>query len=185
MSDPTPNAANVQAVDDLLASIPFDCADTVPRLRAAILAALEEKDAEWSKTFHEELDNEREGPKSQGLVLHGWETIDPVWGSDMPIVHFGWKPPPGHILDDTGAVRKVLGTLPVTADGCVAIPCVSVVYQPRHRERRLDVDTCSDRVIGQVAAPCENVATEWYEYDIGETYSTREAASAAKEVDRG
>jgi len=29
------------------------------------------------------------------------------------------KPPPGHIIDDAGVVRKVLGTLPVTADGCV------------------------------------------------------------------
>lgn len=29
-------------------------------------------------------------------------------------------PPPGHIIDDTGRVRRVLGTLPLTADGCVA-----------------------------------------------------------------
>jgi len=29
-------------------------------------------------------------------------------------------PPPGHIIDDAGVVRKVLGVLPVTADGCVA-----------------------------------------------------------------
>lgn len=27
--------------------------------------------------------------------------------------------PPGHIIDDQGVVRRVLGTLPVTADGCV------------------------------------------------------------------
>ena len=27
--------------------------------------------------------------------------------------------PPGHIKDDKGVVRRVLGTLPVTADGCV------------------------------------------------------------------
>jgi hypothetical protein len=29
------------------------------------------------------------------------------------------KAPPGHIIDDQGNVRKVLGTLPITADGCV------------------------------------------------------------------
>lgn len=28
-------------------------------------------------------------------------------------------PPKGHILDDTGTVRRVLGALPLTADGCV------------------------------------------------------------------
>jgi len=28
-------------------------------------------------------------------------------------------PPPGHIIDDAGVVRKVLGTLPITKDGCV------------------------------------------------------------------
>lgn len=27
--------------------------------------------------------------------------------------------PAGHILDDTGTIRRVLGTLPLTADGCV------------------------------------------------------------------
>lgn len=29
------------------------------------------------------------------------------------------KAPPGHIIDDTGAVRRLLGTLALTADGCV------------------------------------------------------------------
>jgi hypothetical protein len=29
------------------------------------------------------------------------------------------KVPLGHIMDDTGTVRKVLGTLPLTVDGCL------------------------------------------------------------------
>jgi len=33
--------------------------------------------------------------------------------SDLP------KAPQGHIIDEDGVVRKVLGTLPMTADGCV------------------------------------------------------------------
>lgn len=29
------------------------------------------------------------------------------------------KPKPGHIIDDQGIERRVIGTLPITADGCV------------------------------------------------------------------
>jgi hypothetical protein len=33
--------------------------------------------------------------------------------------HMTKKAPPGHIIDDAGEVRKVLGMLPITKDGCV------------------------------------------------------------------
>ena len=92
------------------------------------------------------------------------------------------KPPPGHIIDENG-VRKVLGTLPLTADGCVAIPFISVVYHPEHPSRSLDVDVCNDEVIGQVSVPSsDGEFVEWHEYAIGDCYSTREAAEAAREA---
>ena len=39
------------------------------------------------------------------------------------------KAPPGCIIDDQGNVRKVLGTLPVTMDGCAVMPG-SIVFFP-------------------------------------------------------
>lgn len=35
------------------------------------------------------------------------------------MLHAAATPPASHIIDETGAVRRVLGTLPATADGCV------------------------------------------------------------------
>jgi hypothetical protein len=83
-----------------------------------------------------------------------------------------------------GEPRKVLGTLPVTADGAIAIPFVSVVYHPEHPQRSLDVDVCQDEVIGQVSVP-GNACTEWHEYPIGDCYSTRAAAKQAAEAAAG
>lgn len=40
------------------------------------------------------------------------------------------KAPSGHILDDAGNVRKVLGTLPLTADGCVVGLNADMWYRP-------------------------------------------------------
>ncbi len=80
-----------------------------------------------------------------------------------------------------GEPRNVLGTLPITADGAIAIPFMSVVYHPDHPTRTLDVDVCQDEVIGQVGVPGDD-CTEWHEYAIRDCYSTREAAEAAKGV---
>jgi hypothetical protein len=41
-------------------------------------------------------------------------------------------PPRGHILTDEGQVRKVLGTLPLTGDGCVVCPGAFVWVMPPH-----------------------------------------------------
>lgn len=79
-----------------------------------------------------------------------------------------------------GEPRNVLGTLPITADGAIAIPFMSVVYHPDHPTRTLDVDVCQDEVIGQVGVPGDD-CTEWHEYAIRDCYSTRTAAEAAKE----
>lgn len=90
-------------------------------------------------------------------------------------------PPKGHVLDDTGTVRRVLRTLPLTADGCVAIPMVDVVYHPCHPERTLDVDVENSEVFGQLSTPRTDGALDWRSYPIGECYSTSEAAESARQ----
>lgn len=78
------------------------------------------------------------------------------------------RPPKGHILTDDGVVRKVLGTLPITADGCVVGDGARVYYE----------------VIGQFSG--EPIICEWDVTGAGDDikvdtyYSTREAAEAAK-----
>lgn len=81
-------------------------------------------------------------------------------------------PPPGHILTDDGTVRKVLGTLPVTADGVVCGRGAEL-YSPDGG-----------------GGPCPDGHSKMYvqdttsypeaHYFIGGWYSTREAAEAAR-----
>lgn len=81
-------------------------------------------------------------------------------------------PPPGHIIDDAGVVRKVMGTLPMTADGCVVGDAAHLWTNNAGEVNALRADA-----IG---------ATEFGEdgdfYEAAECYSTREAAEAAKEA---
>lgn len=76
--------------------------------------------------------------------------------------------PAGHIIDDQGVVRRVLGTLPVTADGCVVGDGCTVFREDANYEK--------------MNRP------RFYEFDVGRnrtrvaTWSSREAAEAAKEA---
>lgn len=81
--------------------------------------------------------------------------------------------------DEKGEPMRVANPLPRTADNCIVVPFVSVVYHPNHPERTLDVDVCNDEVIGQVGVPDESRGTDWYEYPIAECYSTQAAATSA------
>ena len=65
------------------------------------------------------------------------------------------KAKPGHIIDEHGVERKVLGTLPLTADGCV---------------------------VGDEAVVVDSWGTVQIVYAAHEDliYSTREAAEAAR-----
>jgi hypothetical protein len=76
-----------------------------------------------------------------------------------------------HILDDQGVVRKVLGTLPITADGAVACEGATT-WHPQGAEYR-PVYICAQWPHG-------------HEYDpacpVGETYSSPQAAESALEV---
>jgi len=93
------------------------------------------------------------------------------------------KAPPGHIIDDQGNVRKVLGTLPVTADGCVVGHGVKLYwceepYEISHYETDFD------------GVWFEDHATDYYGEAVGKDepiskcYSTKEAAEAAAEAAR-
>jgi hypothetical protein len=86
-------------------------------------------------------------------------------------------PPAGHIMESDGTVRKVLGTLPVTADGCIAIGG-SVLHHP-------------DGGYGIAAGIHGNGPVEMVHYNsrecrlVGELYSTRELAEAAQRAAGG
>lgn len=93
------------------------------------------------------------------------------------------RPPKGHIVTDDGVVRKVLGTLPMTADGCVAT-INGTFYTPQ--------DGDPDGICGMAAwaennAPvgrrlgfCVSYVGSYRTWNSNECYSTREAAEAAK-----
>ena len=102
--------------------------------------------------------------------------------------------PLGHIKDDKGVVRRVLGTLPVTKDGVVAMPGTEVFHPDQDTQFHLEVMRCDwTWVDDEFPLPegCEYVAHySYYEhdtgfsaretYDVGACYSTREAALAAR-----
>ena len=85
----------------------------------------------------------------------------------MAIALRSMLPPPGHIMDETGAVRKVLGTLPMTADGCV-VGDGAIVHYPKGPPNAIRLHP----VRPELAASSEFLAA------IG--YSTPEAAEAAR-----
>lgn len=120
------------------------------------------------------------------------------------------KAPPGHIIDDQGNVRKVLGTLPVTRDGCV-VDYETTVYAIDHGEiielhavpyglvcqqsfggdgAEMDdaLEECgfpaSDDVLEWVGSYSyyeeDTGASEWFLAPLSECYSTRAAAEAAR-----
>lgn len=80
--------------------------------------------------------------------------------------------PEGCVRDDKGVDRKVLGTLPVTADGAVVM-VGQMVWPPR---RGSAFTLLSNRTIA-IAVP--NGDGQWRDMTVGECYSTREAAQAA------
>jgi len=88
--------------------------------------------------------------------------------------------PPGHIIDCTGpvpVVRKVLGTLPVTADGCVCNPSEDVFH---HGSNRVGVPVWSDDADKWLGEFDHSGAGEWFYPPLAECYSTREAAESAR-----
>jgi len=94
-------------------------------------------------------------------------------------------PPGDHVLDDTGAVRRVifslLGTLPITADGCVAVPMAAIVYHPSHPRRLLEVEVDGGIAYGFLVTFTSDGSKIRRSYPIGNCYSTEEAAESARQ----
>lgn len=82
--------------------------------------------------------------------------------------------PTGHVLTHDGVVRKVLGTLPVTADGCVMGEGARMFLE-------------SGAEVEPHIFICHIPADHDYDpsFHIRDCYSTREAASSAQAAQRG
>lgn len=103
-----------------------------------------------------------------------------------PAVVWTCKPPKGYVLTDEGVARRVLGELPVTADGCVIGDvrdhgAVLFLNGPGDTATPYRVTLCSMHI----AEPEEE--TGWWVIENDELspgakrwFSTREAAEAAK-----
>ena len=83
-------------------------------------------------------------------------------------------PPPGHIIDN-GVVRKVLGTLPLTADGCV-IGNKAWLWNIFPGAKGRD----DDRPMRVCYKPVPITDPDAYTDGPMQMYSTREAAEAAR-----
>lgn len=77
------------------------------------------------------------------------------------------KAKPGHIIDEHGVERRVLGTLPLTADGCViGDDCTIFIH---------------DEVVNsEVFRSPRGREDDWQPYMPRKAFSTREAAEAAR-----
>ncbi len=81
--------------------------------------------------------------------------------TDKPAGH-GWRtvPPDGYVLCSDGVARKVLGTLPVTADGFLAGSAAELWWRDSEEERTRHI----------MVLPC----------NVSDCYSTPEACEAAE-----
>lgn len=114
------------------------------------------------------------GFRKQGLRVHVGGIS---WWMDLPeslatALRDAARVPEGCVRTADGVDRKVLGTLPLTADGCVVMPG-EMVYVP-------------DYAFAWTLQPEQTVAVAtqdsdgyWRDMVVGECYSTREAAEAA------
>ena len=101
-------------------------------------------------------------------------------------------PPPGHIIDDAGVVRKLKGEFPITADG-VMVQLGEDVWHPESGEalRVGEYEGEADHNKKPLADDCTFCAffsyyetdtgySEYEVYDVRQCYSTPEAAKEAK-----
>ena len=88
---------------------------------------------------------------------------------------------PGHVRTDDGTERKVLGTLPVTADGCVVGDYgKAYIVNPPHNTGIFCVCTDGLHTLSKQTEGGEvQTMVSWYQ-PTSRLYSTRAAAEAAK-----
>lgn len=83
--------------------------------------------------------------------------------------------PEGHVMQPDGTTRAVQ----TTADGKLAFPHIDLCWHPE-RDDSGDVDVTSDEIVGSFTTAFNDGSHSVQEYPIGECYSTRKAALAAK-----
>lgn len=89
-------------------------------------------------------------------------------------------PPPGHIIDDQGVVRRVLGTLVLTADGCVWAHGAKVYWHEDPHEQSLENINDDIAFFEEHGTDADGEVCGTWE-KVSQCYSTRESAEAAKE----
>ena len=146
-----------QAIEDALVEA-FDAGAHV----AANLADVPMGDAERADRLEAMLNRLVEARVDQGLVM--------MPGTGPTVL----AAPEGHILDDKGAVRQVLGVLPVTVDGAVVMPGKTVWQSPKH-----PFALQSDYTIPVAVHEANGV---YRDLRVGECYSTREAAEEGRKA---
>jgi hypothetical protein len=113
----------------------------------------------------------------------GWRAACEAWQARAQA-----KAPPGHIIDDQGNVRKVLGTLPITADGCVVgfPPGFGGLWRvPYEHGGGGRIEQCNPMHMSydQASRCIEVTGGQWSginRHPVGGCYSTRAAAEAAR-----
>jgi hypothetical protein len=105
------------------------------------------------------------------------EGIADVQDQVSAMIELATRPPAGHIMEHDGTVRKVLGTLPVTADGCVATH-ESILHHPSDGPCYMVPDGHDRPAAAKVYGGALMVP-------VASCYSTREAAEAAQRAAGG
>lgn len=144
-------------------------------LAALVREAVAEVSAEWTQEMDRADSENEESIKRQGLVRINHRRTENLHGHDVDVIDFWVAPPKGHVLTDDGKVRKVLGTLPMTAEGWV-VGMNAAVWSKNGEKCELFV---REHAWGQVKLIVDTGERVRDEYPIAECYSTREAAEAA------
>lgn len=84
-----------------------------------------------------------------------------------------------NLVAPDGGPRPICGEefVPVTADGAIVIPGLSVVYHPKEGAGDTEVSGV-DGVVGTFSRPSPT-GTTWHEFPVSQCYSTPEAAASA------
>lgn len=106
--------------------------------RKAVTEAVNNTNAEWMAESDSRIEEDESYLKSQGLIRINHLTEEAIG----TVVHFWVAPPKGHLLTDDGVVRKVLGQLRLTADGCAISDDWdgASLYLPRPGGGYVDID---------------------------------------------
>lgn len=93
-------------------------------------------------------------------------------------------PHAGHIIDEQGVVRRVLGTFDTTKDGAVVVGKVELWHPKYPKAGRVGTWLANGGTCRFYFPNASGTLNTWNDVPISECYSTREAAEAAKEASK-